>query len=387
MDTNRILMIDPATRKIEVPEKERIIGVYQDHDSERKYFKCQRIVGDNVDLSQHRIYINYVPSKINGTFNEEEEVGSYCCEDVATDGDYVTFSWRISDNATREAGYIAFAVYAKKADADGNLKTKWHTTPAIGNVLDTLPDGDQIVSRYPDIIEQIMERLDRIGEIDPEQIQKNTDDISKLSKKISECVIAPTTAAVGQTVVVKDVDENGKPTEWEPVDFPEQVQSDWNQNDETQIDYIKNRPFYDTVTQEDIIAEQTKSFTYSSSNNWYMTSVYDKKTLTDGVNCKILWDGTVYDVVSKTESYSCFGDKNFIEYPFYFILSVSEANREIYGYNIYTNDTSSSHTFRIYTEKTDVKCIDEKYLPFTSETFTFTLEDGTEIVKEVYVKP
>lgn len=162
--------------------------------------------------------------------------------------------------------------------------------------------------------------------------------------------------------------------------------ADWNQNDETQIDYIKNRPFYDIITQEDIIAEQTKSFTYSSSDNWYITSVYDKKTLTDGVNCKILWDGTVYDVVSKTETYSCFGDKNFIEYPFYFILSVSEASGEIYGYDIHTNDTSSSHTFRVYTEKTDVKCIDEKYLPFTSETFTFTLEDGTEIVKEVYVK-
>lgn len=170
MDTNRILMIDPATRKIEVPEKERLIGVYQDHDSERKYFKCPRIVGDNVDLSQHRIYVNYVPSKINGTFNEEEEVGSYLCEDVVADGDYVTFSWKISENVTRAAGYIAFAVYAKKADADGKLKTKWHTTPAIGNVLDTLPDGDQIVNRYPDVIEQIMERLDKIGEIDPEQI-------------------------------------------------------------------------------------------------------------------------------------------------------------------------------------------------------------------------
>lgn len=176
MDTNRILMIDPATRKIEVPEKERLIGVYQDHDTERKYFKCPRIVGDNVDLSQHRIYVNYVPSKINGTFNEDEEVGSYLCEDVVADGDYVTFSWKISENVTREAGYIAFSVYAKKADADGKLKTKWHTTPAIGNVLDTLPDGDQIVSRYPDIIEQIMERLDRIGEIDPEQIAEAVSD-------------------------------------------------------------------------------------------------------------------------------------------------------------------------------------------------------------------
>ena len=52
------------------------------------------------------------------------------------------------------------------------------------------------------------------------------------------------TAAVGQTIKVSAVDENGQPTEWESVDMPEQVQADWNQNDETTADYVKNRPFY-----------------------------------------------------------------------------------------------------------------------------------------------
>ena len=32
--------------------------------------------------------------------------------------------------------------------------------------------------------------------------------------------LAPTTAEVGQTIVVKSVDESGKPTEWECVDLP-----------------------------------------------------------------------------------------------------------------------------------------------------------------------
>ena len=54
----------------------------------------------------------------------------------------------------------------------------------------------------------------------------------------------PTTAEVGQTIVVKAVDGNGKPTEWEPVTLPKQVQSDWNQNDSSAVDYVKNRPFY-----------------------------------------------------------------------------------------------------------------------------------------------
>lgn len=57
-----------------------------------------------------------------------------------------------------------------------------------------------------------------------------------------------TSASVGQIPKVKAVDSNGAPTEWEPVAMPSgggtgtSVQSDWNQNDETASDYIKNRP-------------------------------------------------------------------------------------------------------------------------------------------------
>ena len=62
----------------------------------------------------------------------------------------------------------------------------------------------------------------------------------------------PTTAEVGQAIMVKAVDENGKPTEWEAVDG----RSDWSENDETASGYVKNRPFYEEVkfiTEGDII--------------------------------------------------------------------------------------------------------------------------------------
>ncbi len=54
----------------------------------------------------------------------------------------------------------------------------------------------------------------------------------------------PTTAEVGQTVVVKAVDENGKPTEWEPATLPEQAQADWMQSDDSYANYVKNRTHY-----------------------------------------------------------------------------------------------------------------------------------------------
>lgn len=46
------------------------------------------------------------------------------------------------------------------------------------------------------------------------------DRIQSLSEEISDCVIAPTTATVGQVITVKVVDESGKPTAWEAADFP-----------------------------------------------------------------------------------------------------------------------------------------------------------------------
>lgn len=45
-----------------------------------------------------------------------------------------------------------------------------------------------------------------------EDVEEPTDD--------TVCIPAPETAEIGQTIVVKAVDENGKPTEWEAADFP-----------------------------------------------------------------------------------------------------------------------------------------------------------------------
>lgn len=67
-----------------------------------------------------------------------------------------------------------------------------------------------------------------------------------------------TSASVGQIPKVKAVDSNGVPTEWESAALPSgggtgaPVQSDWNQNDETASDYIKNKPFYQKPGREDI---------------------------------------------------------------------------------------------------------------------------------------
>ena len=77
--------------------------------------------------------------------------------------------------------------------------------------------------------------------------------LDSLSAEISDCIKTPTTAEVGQTIVVKAISDDGKPTEWEPVTLPEQVQADWNQNDETRNDYVKNRTHYEESAYVDYV--------------------------------------------------------------------------------------------------------------------------------------
>lgn len=100
---NDVFMINPETRIIEVPETERLFGVNFDKDVEKKYFKCPKIVGNNIDLSKHKIYVVYQKADENVT-TVMGEVGKYWCEDAKVDetGDYIEFSWLLSGNVLEE---------------------------------------------------------------------------------------------------------------------------------------------------------------------------------------------------------------------------------------------------------------------------------------------
>lgn len=78
---NDIFEIDPETRVITVPASEKLFGVANDGNSERKHFRCPKIVGDNIDLSTMHLYINYQ--------NANGQKYPYLVEDVQTDGDYI----------------------------------------------------------------------------------------------------------------------------------------------------------------------------------------------------------------------------------------------------------------------------------------------------------
>lgn len=154
---NDIFLVNPESRVITVPESEKIFGVYNDGNTERKHFRCPKIVGDNIDLSAMHLYINYQ--------NANGQKYPYLVEDVQTDGDYITFSWLIGPDVVAYKGQVKFILCAKKDTA-----LEWNTTLAEGVVLEGLEATDEVVDRNPDIIEQILTRLDNVTEIPQEKV-------------------------------------------------------------------------------------------------------------------------------------------------------------------------------------------------------------------------
>lgn len=161
---NDIFEINPETRVITVPASEKLFGVANDGNSEKKHFRCPKIVGDNIDLSTMHLYINYQ--------NANGQKYPYLVEDIRTDGDYITFSWLIGPDVVAYKGQIKFIVCAKKGD--GTIP-EWNTTLAEGTVLEGLEATDEVVARNPDIIEQILTRLDNVSEIPQEKVTEAVD--------------------------------------------------------------------------------------------------------------------------------------------------------------------------------------------------------------------
>ena len=146
------------------------------------------------------------------------------------------------------------------------------------------------------------------------------------------------------------------------------VQPDWNQNDETQPDYVKNRPFYTGDRVETVLIEETTAPFVDSTFGFYMAEVASTFAAIDGETYKVSWDGTVYECtcvflnnmfIIGNQSIMGMGDDT--GEPFIFGITNG------HGTKISTLDTSAFHTFSIISSETAVPVvkIDEKYLPDT----------------------
>ena len=151
VESSEKCIIDPDTREIKIPDTYQLLGVESDEKAERIEFQCPKIVGDNIDLSQLQIRINYQ--------NAGNEKDQYIVDDVATDGDNITFSWLLSRKVTAHMGTVQFIVCAVKVSGS-TITNEWNTTLAKAEVLEGLEvDTPEPTEEQSDVIAQLMQMV------------------------------------------------------------------------------------------------------------------------------------------------------------------------------------------------------------------------------------
>lgn len=141
--------INPETRTIEIPDEYSLLGVESDEKAERVWFQCPKIVGDNIDLSQLQIRVNYQ--------NANSQKDQYIVTDVQAEGDNIVFSWLLSRKVTAYRGNVSFIVCAVKVSGE-TIQNEWNTTLATAQVLQGLEvDDPEITEEESDVIAQLLQ--------------------------------------------------------------------------------------------------------------------------------------------------------------------------------------------------------------------------------------
>lgn len=157
-DTEEFCTINTETRIITVPTSKRTLGTESDQETNRLYFKCPKIVGDNVDLSLFSLRINYQ--------NAGNKKDQYLVEDVKEEGDNITFSWLLKRNVTAYKGKVKFILCAVKTTEDGAIKNEWNTT--LNDECECLEgmevDQTAVEEETKDIVEQLIAMMNHSAE-------------------------------------------------------------------------------------------------------------------------------------------------------------------------------------------------------------------------------
>ena len=153
------------------------------------------------------------------------------------------------------------------------------------------------------------------------------------------------------------------------------IAPDWNQNDETARDYIKNRPFYTGDTVENVLVDNVSVIIENGNPYIFDTAIPFK----EGNTYKVEWNGNVYECVAYKVT-----DDELVWIGNATIIGEHGGNGE--PFFVGSTDTSAAlfsqedgtYTVSIAERKSNIHEIDKKYLGY--EVITTTLFDGTVII-------
>lgn len=148
---DKVLRIDNELRTISIPSTVKLLGVESDDDVNRIEFEMPRHYG-GFDLSTFSVRVNYMNANGDGDI--------YKVVDLMADEEKMTFSWLVGHTAFMYKGDVQFVVCLKKITEDFVVEQEFNTTVASLPVLQGLEPDEQLIQRYPDIIEQILKYME-----------------------------------------------------------------------------------------------------------------------------------------------------------------------------------------------------------------------------------
>ena len=146
-------------------------------------------------------------------------------------------------------------------------------------------------------------------------------------------------------------------------------QADWNQNDESAADYVKNRPFYTGEPVETLLMEET-TVSFSLLDEGIYSGNMPIIEIIGGGTYNICFDDITYQCIAKTitEGTTALGNQRIANAsatdtgePFLIVMNDTSPV-------IATLDSSPSHTLSIRMIDNEIKQIDSKYLPMASDS-------------------
>lgn len=158
---DEVITIDNDLRKITIPASITLLGVVSDENVQTLHFQMPKTY-KGLDLSEFAIRINYM--------NANNVGDTYAVDDSEISGENIVFTWTVGRVACMYKGNTKFIVCLKKKDVSGNVLKEFNTSLASLSVLEGLETTEAVVAENPDIIEQILTKIEKLTQISPEDI-------------------------------------------------------------------------------------------------------------------------------------------------------------------------------------------------------------------------
>ena len=158
---DEVITIDNDLRKITIPASITLLGVVSDENVQTLHFQMPKTY-KGLDLSEFAIRINYM--------NANNVGDTYAVDDSEISGKNIVFTWTVGRVACMYKGNTKFIICLKKKDVSGNVLKEFNTSLAGLPVLEGLETTEAVVAENPDIIEQILTKIEKLTQISPEDI-------------------------------------------------------------------------------------------------------------------------------------------------------------------------------------------------------------------------